>query len=132
MSKNFFNTIKLNTTELQRANARAASQEELILNIFKANPSIKISPSEMLEIFRKKFNLYPPITSIRRGITNLTARGELVKTIDLVTGVYNLPEHRWALSGTTVTLNNFILTNTKEIVPLQLDLFPSGLDTPID
>ena len=125
MSQHFFNTISFSGDDLKKENAKAAKQEDLILSLFKANPNKKLSPSQVHTILGKKYQIYPPITSVRRALTNLTGRLELIKTDEMVPGVYHLPEHTWKYAGlTTVTLHNFIVTNTDKVVPNpQLDLF---------
>ena len=94
----FFNTLRFDGAELERENARAAKQEELVLAIFKANPGREISPSQLHQVFMKKYHLNPPLTSIRRCLTNLTGRMELTKTDTKVQGLFHLSEHCWRLS----------------------------------
>ena len=117
MSQYFFNTINFSGKELEKANAKAAKQEDLILALFKANPDKKLSPSQVHTIFGRKYQLYPPITSIRRAMTNLTGRLELIKTDEMIPGLYQLPEHTWKYAGlTTVTLHNFSVSETGKVV----------------
>jgi hypothetical protein len=132
MSTNFFNSINLSGADLKRETARAATQEKLILNIFKANPEKKLSPSQIHEIFTRKYQLYPPITSIRRAMTNLSGGMGLQKTDEMIKGLYNLPEHTWKLSTTTTTKTGFSVTNTHPSKNLQINLFDHVMDTPID
>lgn len=101
---NWFNTINFDGEDLKRENAKAAKQEELILALFKANPNHRFSPDQIHDIFAKKYNLYPPITSIRRAITNLTNRFQLMKTDEMVAGKYHLPTHTWCYGGTIENL----------------------------
>jgi hypothetical protein len=101
MSKVFYNTVNLSGEKLERANARALSQENLIKEIFMANPDKKISPSQMLQIFSKKYDLHPPIVSIRRAMTNLTYSQKgmvLRKTEEQAMGSYGVPEYLWELN----------------------------------
>ncbi len=98
MSKNFFNTINLSGYELEKVNARAAKQEDLILSIFKANPDRNLSPTQIHSIFQLRYQLHSPITSIRRGLTNLTKAEKLIKTEVMVEGNYGLKEHCWTLN----------------------------------
>lgn len=99
MSKPFYNTINLEGEDLTKEVARVKKQEELILAIFKANPNVKFSPTQMLSVFSGKYHLHPPITSIRRGFSNLTDEGLLTKTEDKIPGSYHLPEHQWVLAN---------------------------------
>ena len=100
MGSSFFNTLNFSGTELERENARAMRQEELVLAIFKANPTKEISPTQLHEAFVKKYHLNPPLTSIRRSLTNLTGRLEIIKTENMVKGNYHLPQHTWKYAGT--------------------------------
>jgi hypothetical protein len=104
MSQHFFNTINFEGEGLKREDAKCAKQEELILSLFKANPNKLLSPSQVHAIVGKKYQIYPPITSIRRALTNLTGRLELIKTDEMVPGLYHLPEHTWKLAGTSENL----------------------------
>lgn len=97
-SGGFYNTLDFSGDDLKRENARALAQEELILALFKANPGKKLSPSDLHQVFMKKYNLNPPLTSIRRGLTNLTRDEKLIKLPDLVPGIYHLPQHQWILN----------------------------------
>lgn len=114
----FFNTINFQGKELERANARAASLETVVLSLFKANPGLKLGPSKVLYILNRKYSLNNPITSVRRAMTNLTGRLELIKTEERVNGLFNYPEHCWQLSnGSEKTPNN------KAKLFIQTDLF---------
>jgi hypothetical protein len=102
MSKHFFNTINLDGKELERADARAASQDKLISAIFKANPGTKITPSQMHSIFARKYDLHPPITSIRRSMTNLTSdkhMNVLTRLDEKIESPFASWEHFWILTG---------------------------------
>jgi len=121
MSDNhFYNTISFSGDDLKKENAKAKKQEDLILALFKANPSKNLSPSQVHTILCRKYNIYPPITSIRRALTNLTGRLELIKTDETVPGMYHLPERTWKLATTTITKTGFTTTDSPNP---QLDLF---------
>lgn len=101
MSKSFYNTINLSSEKLQKAEARALGQEELIKEIFRNNPHRLFSPSQIQKLFISKYDRHNPITSIRRGMTNLASdkhKKILVKTDNMVVGEYGLPEHTWRLN----------------------------------
>lgn len=96
----FYNTINLSGEKLQVEKARTLAQEDLIKAIFEVNPTTPISPSRILNVFQKKYRLNVPITSIRRGISNLAKERKdtvpcLLKTPVMVAGSYHLPEHCW-------------------------------------
>lgn len=96
--ESFYNTINLSGKELELQNASAKGQEDLILAIFEANPKMELSPIQILSIFKERFDRNPPITSIRRAMSNLTDKKKvLLKTTTLVSGQYHLPNHCWIL-----------------------------------
>lgn len=106
MDKSFYNTISLKGDALKEARANAAFQETVITAIFKDNPGIRLSPSMVLDIFTNHLQKNVPMTSIRRGITNLTKgdkekgiEGILRKTEETRIGLYGLPEHLWELKS---------------------------------
>lgn len=69
----------------------AQKQDAAVLDLFDyAHPDYTASPSQVHAIFP-----HWPITSIRRALSNLTARGELEKLAETVEGAYGRPEHVW-------------------------------------
>lgn len=89
----FYNTIKLSGADLQLARDNSKSQEDFIKFIFKNQPDLEITPSQMLELFGKNI----PLTSVRRALTNLTNENFLEKTEIMTEGLYGKPEHIWRL-----------------------------------
>lgn len=89
----YFNTNNLSGKELKSRNKKAETQDNIILNFFKGNPTKRFTPEEVL----KETLLNAPLTSIRRSITNLTNKGSLVKTDIKVNGSYGAPVHKWEL-----------------------------------
>lgn len=101
MSDFFYNTINLSGERLKDAIAKSMYQEELIHEIYKANPNKLISPSQILYVVKRKYYLHWPITSCRRAITNLSGdiKGRvLTKTSVMIDGAYGKPEHQWMLT----------------------------------
>lgn len=88
----FYNTIGENPNELTLSIAKAKTQEEKIMKCFYYYES-SLSPSMVLSMTQ----LRCPITSIRRGMTNLSNEGKLVKTNKQVKGLYGKKEHLWSL-----------------------------------
>lgn len=104
MDKSFYNTINLNGDALKAANENAVFQERVIEAIFRDNPGFELSPSMVHDIFLTQLQKNIPITSIRRGITNLTKgkprdgiEGILEKTEVMKMGLYQYNEHCWVL-----------------------------------
>jgi hypothetical protein len=112
MSKSFFNTINLEGPALEKATARAATQEALVAAIFRNNPTRKFSPSQLQKLISAKYGRTAPITSWRRSLTNLTDRGTLTKCpkSDQVPGPFGLPENVWVYNeaGDTKALEGFM------------------------
>lgn len=85
----FFNTVKLEGSELTEANQKASCQEDVILQFFISSHR-DYTPCEVARNFPEW-----PITSIRRAITNLTKRGKLIKTSEKRKGAYGVENFCW-------------------------------------
>ena len=95
MRTSYINTTHSTHPELTRYEEKAKSQEERILRWFKTH-KFQASPNQVLRYIPVEQR--PPITSIRRALTNLTNAEELVKTDKQVKGPYGRPEHLWKLA----------------------------------
>ena len=93
----FYNTIKLSGSDLQSARTNCKSQEDFIKWLFTNEPSLKITPSQLLNLFDNRV----PITSVRRALTNLTNENFLEKTNNMMEGIYGKPEHIWQIKSNT-------------------------------
>lgn len=101
MMDSFYNTIELAGKELLQAEENSLSQERKIMRHFlMRGHRYEKSPSG---IRRLCFNQDVPLTSVRRAITSLTNRGDLVKLPAVVTGPYGKPEHLWTASAKWTT-----------------------------
>lgn len=89
----FYNTTNLQGNELRTAEQKTRSQEELIMEFFKGNPYLEASP-ETVQVLCPFLN-DPPLTSVRRGMTNLTKAGKLIKTDNQEIGRYGAKTHLW-------------------------------------
>jgi len=89
----YHNTTNLSGAELKKAQKRALTQNEAIYLLF-TQRSRDFIPSEVLFILEEKLN-YPPLTSIRRSISNLTRFGLLIKTEIKRNGQYGRKEYAW-------------------------------------
>ena len=101
----YHNTTNLNGEELKEAKRNAVTQEENVIDIFE-HLTIVYGKEQLLtpsRIESQWINLlrgrkrFPPITSIRRALTNLTKKGKLEKTNKMEVGKYGKPEHCWKL-----------------------------------
>lgn len=100
MTANYFDTTHMaahNSAVLAGAQLTAASQNDRVLAIFRAS-KIAMSPSQVLRCGPRDDHgdLLWLIGSVRRSMTVLAQRGELVKG-GLVPGPHGMPEHEWRL-----------------------------------
>jgi hypothetical protein len=95
----FHNSIGLVQPELQLFNQKAENQEEVILQIFKDRPEKWLTPFHIQSIYKVNTGVDVPITSIRRGITNLCKSGKILKSNSASgKGVYGVKNHVWTLA----------------------------------
>jgi hypothetical protein len=78
--------------ELAESTKKAKTQEAQLLQMYRMNRQLSASQA---------WKLYPgkntPITSIRRGISNLCNAGKLVKTDQMVMGIFGKKEHLYKI-----------------------------------
>lgn len=89
----YYNTTSETPQQVIDFEAKNLKQDTIILNIY-FNAKRKLTPSDVL----KRFPGEPPLTSIRRSITNLTNSGFLKKTEKKKLGMYGRSEHFWKLA----------------------------------
>lgn len=89
----YFNTTRESGQTLIDFHRKAKRQEDDILEIFKEFK--KLSPSHCLMKYQQRTGKNPPLTSIRRAITNLTDDGKLAMTNEKMKGSYKRDEHIW-------------------------------------
>lgn len=94
MSGSFYNTSEYEGRELREAEAKAATQEDLVLAMFRALPGRLLTPEDVSRTVLHG----APLTSARRAITNLAKRGLLEKTSARLRGAYGRPVHCWRLA----------------------------------
>lgn len=92
---NYHNTNKLTSKRLIEATSKAITQQQIVLKIFKHHK--QLTASEVYKKFLKYTKTTPPITSIRRAISNLQSQKKILKTQNTVLGMYNSPEHYYKL-----------------------------------
>ena len=90
----YYNTNKETGETLKTSERKAVSQEQAIYNFMIDGKSTYYSPSAILLYL---FGNRVPITSVRRGMTNLTNQGKLEKTDTMVMGQYGKMEHCWKI-----------------------------------
>ncbi len=99
METSYHNTTDSVQPDLGKYEKKARSQEDQILVWFKIDEALVgagrgVPPSVIKAI------LFPdaPLTSVRRAMTNLTNRGELVKSDRQRKGPFGRPEYEWRLA----------------------------------
>ena len=86
---NFFNTINLTGAQLAKAHLECGKQDIKVLEHFIYNHTKNFTPWEVCESVGGLF------TSVRRSITNLTAKGYLVKLDEQRQERYGKPNYCW-------------------------------------
>ncbi len=96
--KRFHNTVHLEGEELEKQEAKTVKQDQLILDVFKRHSTSKFTAFMVLDLLQTD-KPKPPITSVRRAMTNLTKAGYLIKTEER-------KEERYGVKNYLYTLNN--------------------------
>ncbi len=95
--QSFYNTINLEAKDLSLAQVNALTQEQRILRWFmRQGRTASFGPSAVLI---RVFHNGTPLTSVRRAMTSLTKRGDLIKCAAMIMGTYGKPEHLWTVSA---------------------------------
>ena len=92
MRGTFYNTLKYEGEKLIESMASCNRQEDLILEYFRQYDYRGFTP---FEVWKSLFTPMVPITSVRRGITNLTDSGYLIKTDQQKTERYGKANYVW-------------------------------------
>jgi hypothetical protein len=92
MNRSFFNTTNESGDKLKSYMEQALTQEELIMCVFR-DEKRPLTPDEVQGIALKG----TPLTSVRRAITNLTTKEQLVKTVIKREGSYGRDTYCWKL-----------------------------------
>ena len=90
---NFYNTIPLVGTELMEARESAATQADRIERFFKENSCKEFTPFMVQE----KLGMHC-INSVRRAMTNLSKKGILIKTGNMVIERFGVKNNLWKLN----------------------------------
>jgi predicted transcriptional regulator len=91
----YYNTTNLKGAELKAAQDKARTQEQDVYEIlFLANRPL--GASEVMERLNR-FNKRPPITSVRRAISNLKKSGLVERAERQIIGPYGRREYAWTL-----------------------------------
>lgn len=87
-TNHYHNTVPVQGKELKEYQAKAASQDAVILELFQSG--VKLTPDEARELLirQKKIGASTPITSVRRAISNLVRDNKLKETGEKRAGNY--------------------------------------------
>lgn len=91
----YYNTTKTTANKLKKFVKNNKGQNKLILELFKINPKLELSPFEVQTALKRLRLLNAPITSIRRAITDLTTEGGLTRTATRKLGPYGRDSFCW-------------------------------------
>jgi len=89
----YFNTTNLKGDELKERQSRARTQAQDVQEILELAGK-PLGASEILRRLQAP-NKNPPITSVRRALSNLKSSGKVIKTPARVTGMYGTKEYTW-------------------------------------
>lgn len=89
----FYNSIQLTDIEWKGENEKALALQNIIKNIFTANPGKQISPWQMRDFLEGLTGSRTNINSVRRSITNLKNEKFLIKTTNMRLGNEGKNEH---------------------------------------
>jgi len=97
MKKSFHNTTNETGQKLQSYEAKAYTQDQQIADFFTCHPGELYTPWEIQSLVFK--HPKPPITSVRRAMSNLTRDGILTKTKEKKeVGIYNRASYSWTIN----------------------------------
>ena len=93
----FFNSISLNGRDLEKAQKQAETQETKILDLLKRHPTANFTKSEIKQklVSEGKISEKTPASSISRGLSNLSKKGEILKLSEMRIGEFDKPNHVW-------------------------------------
>jgi hypothetical protein len=94
----FFNTTHLDGDARREARRRVRGQQLDVLQFFERHPEDRFAPEDVLDALYAGQTSAPPLTSVRRAITNLTAAKYLEKTDDWAVSRYGARTHTWRLA----------------------------------
>lgn len=99
MNTHYHNTNGLKGLQLEIAEIKAKSLDEVILKIFHHYKEGRFTPYQ-IEAILEANGTVTLITSIRRSLTNLTESGCLYKSPKADTaGRFRMPNHTWSLQS---------------------------------
>lgn len=92
----YYNTTNEQGEDLRELISKAMTQQDRIIELFKANKGVELTPPEVLN---EVFTIDTPLTSVRRAITTATNQGFLVQTGNKKMGSYGRVNYCWKYKG---------------------------------
>ena len=92
----YHNTTGMEGEQLRKREIKTGTQNWKILCFFRLRPSMSFTP---YDVWRGMRNPDVPVTSIRRGMTDLTALGYIRKTDEKREGQYGELTYCWRLNA---------------------------------
>ena len=99
----FYNTIHLHGEDLSRAIQSTHTQEEIILRFL----AINAGEWSAWDLHQQPNFYHLPITSIRRALTNLCQKGEILST-GMKKGNYGKPVHTYTANAFHKTIGGYL------------------------
>lgn len=90
----FYNTINEKGETLKESENKTQNQEEQILTWFKSHNTALLTA---FEVQGYVFGNTVPVTSVRRALSDLQAKGKVIKTDHMRNGLYGKSNHCWKL-----------------------------------
>jgi len=91
---NYHNTTNLSGPVLKLYQNKATKQDDLILDLFTANPQKEFTPEDAHEVL---FTARVPLTSLRRSFNTLEKEGRIERTGRMVIGGFGRPINTYKL-----------------------------------
>jgi hypothetical protein len=96
----YHNTTQESGQQLIEFKDKAKTQDERVLILFKETPLSARTPSSIWQAYLEKYvGKNPPLTSIRRAISNLTRDEKLIKTPHKSYGIHGRTEYNWKFNN---------------------------------
>ena len=92
----YFNTTNEQGESLIEAHNAAMYQQDRIVDFFKANKTLELTPCE---VHSALFTSQTPLTSVRRAITDATNQAMLIQTANKKKGAYGALNYCWRYKG---------------------------------
>lgn len=90
-----YNTTNLTDPALTVRTQKNNRQRDIVLGFFQRHT--ELDPARCHNLYQVYYNMFTPITSIRRAISDLTKEGLLIKTDRMVKGMYGEKNHVWRI-----------------------------------